>query len=341
MTSDDLQAMERALSSAHAYILARQAANGSWVDWQLPPGESRPWTTAFVGYKLASLEKRAEAGIARSTRRAAQWLLCNRFSDEGWGYNSLVGSDADSTAHAILLLAECGEPVPEASYLHLRKFQRSDGGFSTYLPQNGPSSWTVSHPDVTPVALLALLTKYSCDEGFIQSGLDFTLRQRTPTGLWNSFWWESFLYGTEANLSLLSVFGRTQEIIKTRESLLQFSTEKSFELALQLSALLSWGGTITDARIGPVIEQYSRRLVTKQQENGSWDSESILRVTNRDCYEPWRHPESGALFSDPNRLFTCVTVAAALSKVLSAVQPSEDLRRNSNLWRLASMARER
>jgi hypothetical protein len=313
MTSEDQQLLKHTLISGAAYILSRQDDDGSWVDWQLPPGESRLWTTAFVGCKLRSLEY-LNQHITPSIRTAARWLLRKRLDDGGWGYNSLVGSDADSTAYAILLLSQSAEPIPEASYMRLREFQRSDGGFSTYLPDDSPNSWTVSHPDVTPVALLALLTRYSRDEVFIQRGLDYALRQKTKAGLWNSFWWDSSLYSTEANLSFLNAIGRFVDTAQTKESLTRMRSDKPFEVALQLSALLSSGITASETEIGGLIDQYAHQLVTKQHDDGSWGTDPILRLTNRDCYEPWRLQESGMLFSDPNRLFTSSTVLAALSR---------------------------
>jgi squalene cyclase len=316
MTSDDQQLLRHTLIAGVAYILSRQDDDGSWVDWQLPPGESRLWTTAFVGCKLRALPEYLNPNITPSIRTAARWLLHNRFDDGGWGYNPLVGSDADSTAYAILLLSQSAEPIPEASYTRLREFQRADGGFSTYLPHDSLNSWTVSHPDVTPVALLALLTRYLRNEVFIQRGLDYVLRQRTKAGLWNSFWWESFLYSTEANLSFLNAIGRIVNTADTKENLARMRSEKPFEVALQISALLSSGITAPETEIGGLIDQYAHQLVTKQHGDGSWGTEPILRLTNRDCYEPWQYQESGMLFPDPNRLFTSSTVLAALSRVL-------------------------
>jgi squalene cyclase len=316
MTSEDQELLQHTLTSGTAYIMSRQDDDGSWVDWQLPPGESRLWTTAFVGYKLRSLPEHLNRNVAPSIRAAARWLVDNRFDDDGWGYNHLVGSDADSTAYAILLLSQSGEPIPETSYARLREFQRSDGGFSTYLPHDSPNSWGVSHPDVTPVALLALLTRYSCGEAFIQCGLDYVLRQRTTAGLWNSFWWESPLYGTEANLSFLNAIGLYGDTAATRESLDRVRRDKPFEVALQLSAaLMSSGVAVAETEICGTVSQCVHQLVNAQQADGSWRSEPILRVTNRDCYEPWRHQESGVLFSDPNRLFTSSTVLEALSRI--------------------------
>jgi squalene cyclase len=160
------------------------------------------------------------------------------------------------------------------------------------------------------------LTGYSWNEGFIQRGLDYVLRQRTTAGFWNSFWWESFLYSTEANLSLLNAIGGFVDMSTTKESLARVRPTKPFEVALQLSALISSDVLAPETAMHGLVDQCVHQLVDNQQADGSWRSEPILRLTNRDCYEPWRQQESGALFSDPNRLFTSSTVLNALSRVV-------------------------
>jgi squalene cyclase len=314
MMSVNRKRLQDAIAFGAGYLVSRQNDDGSWVDWELPPGESRPWTTAFVGHKVLSLPKLSNAEVASSIQAAAQWILRNQFDDGGWGYNHLVGSDADSTAYAILFLSQSGERTSESGYARLKEFQRPDGGFSTYLPKNAQNSWGMSHPDVTPIALLALLTGYSPGEGFIQRGLDYVLRQRTTAGLWNSFWWESFFYSTEANLSLLNAIGRFVDMPTTKESLARVRPNKPFEVALQLSALISSGALAAETAMRGLVDQCAQQLINTQQADGSWRSEPILRLTNRDSYEPWRQQESGALYSDPNRLFTSSTVLSALSR---------------------------
>jgi squalene cyclase len=315
--SVDEELLQRTLISGAAYILSLQDDDGSWVDWQLPPGESRPWTTAFVGYNLRFLPELLNLNVTPSIHAAARWLLRNTFDDGGWGYNELVGSDADSTAYAILLLSQSGEPIPESGYARLREFQTPDGGFSTYLPQDCLNSWGVSHPDVTPVALRALLTRYSRNEGFIQRGFDYVLRQRSTAGLWQSFWWESFLYSTDANLSLKNAIGCFLDDPTTKESLARVRPNKPFEIALQLSALILSGALPAKPALRGLLDHCVQQLVDNQQADGSWRSGPILRLTNRDSYEPWRQEESGPLFSDPNRLFTSSTVLKALSRVMN------------------------
>ena len=300
--------LRQSIASGLDYILGLQAGDGCWTDWELPPGSSSTWTTAYVGYQLRSLPAHDRARAVGPVRLAAQRLLGKQFVQSGWGYNEAVGPDADSTAFAILLAASAGETPPEEAYTRMLAFQCPDGGFSTYQFQGDRNSWVVSHADVTPIVLFAFLTKYPRESSVVRRGLDYVLQNRTSAGLWNSFWWDSCLYSTEANLSLLRALGIPIDTSETRRSLLRQKPRSAYEIALLVSSLISLE---SDASAWESVEQ----LTKQQQPDGSWMSEPILRVTRRDCYEPWKCADSGALFADPERLFTSVTVIAALSKV--------------------------
>ena len=307
----DIQSLKQAIGASLEYILTRQLADGSWVDWDLPPGASDIWTTAFVGCKLTSVDIGQNPKVNAAIRAASKWLLSSILDDTGWGYNASVGSDADSTAHAILFLSSQGCKVPLESYARLRQFQSPDGGFSTYCVCGQKSSWVVSHPDVSPVALLALLTKYSRNEPFITNGVEYIFRQRTSAGLWNSFWWNSLLYSTNANLSLLDALGASVETDGMLATLLDFNPCNAFEAALQLECMSFTNSPSEGPRICQLVEQ----LLREQEPDGSWKSKPILRITKRDCFEPWDAPDPGLQFADPNRLFTTSTIVEALSKL--------------------------
>src|SRR5438067_1225060 len=113
MTSEPKRCLESAITSAIDYLLTAQGHDGSWVDWMLPPGPSYVWTTAFVGYKLSFLPAHLKERAQRSTRKGSKWILKRMRGDNGWGYNDAVGSDADTTALAILFLSSTGNPVPD------------------------------------------------------------------------------------------------------------------------------------------------------------------------------------------------------------------------------------
>jgi hypothetical protein len=237
---------------------------------------------------------------------AAQWLLNQQFFDGGWGYNPSVESDADSTSFVILALRNSLLEVPEIAYEHLVRYQQQDGGFSTYLPDNGFSSWTISHPDVTPVALLALLTRSGPYETAIRRGIAQVCRQQTTGGVWNSFWWNSCLYATEACLSLLHKIGASK-LLYSR--ITNMKPTNAFEYALLISSIIKCFLSTSHT----LFKSLTDRLILEQRADGSWKSEPVLRITRRDCFKPWSDPDPGPLFSDFRRLFTSATVLNALS----------------------------
>jgi squalene cyclase len=302
--------VDDALAAGLEYILGLQATDGSWTEWELPPGRSSPWTTGFIGYKLRDLPLPLAKRASAAKQRAADWLAEAEVAGGGWGYNEMVGPDADSTAFGILFLSSQGHAILETSYDRLCSFHNNDGGFSTYIAQDRNDSWGRSHADVSAIALLAALTKYPSAGSLVALGIDYVLSQQTSHGLWHSFWWESSLYATEANLSFLSIVCPGFETSKSYESLACMVPQNVFEAALLLSSMNyvrpGYRSNATSALIEWIIKQ--------QQSDGSWKSAPILRVTRRDCFEPWECENPGNRFKESTRLFTCSVVLEALSK---------------------------
>jgi|SRR5580658_5744945 squalene cyclase len=313
MNCDGTKRLEHVLGFSLEYILSQQQQDGCWVDWKLPPGESSIWTTAFVGCKLRSLTFGLRERASVSIRLASDWLDEKMFPDSGWGYNEQVDSDADSTALAILFLASVGRNVNEACYACLRSFQCCDGGFATYRGQPGLGSWAVSHADVTPSAIFAMMTKYGAESETVDRGLEFVLNHRTSTGIWQSFWWTSFLYSTEGSLSLLKAVGLKTDLQGTLESLRDTRPQNPFEAALLVSSLLSLPRTSRDKDIWPLVDE----LMEDQEPDGSWRTGPMLRVSRRDCLLAYKPGDPDQVFCDQNRLFTTATVLDALSRVCS------------------------
>ena len=303
-------ALEETIAAGLSYILSMQAEDGSWTEWALPPGSSSTWTTAYVGYELRALPNDLMAQATPHIALAARWQCANVFADGGWGYNALVGSDADSTAYAILFLASTGQQAPAAAYTLLADLQCADGGFATYLPIGERNAWNVSHPDVTPMALLAMRQHPAPDRDAIQRGIGYVLRQKTALGLWNSFWWDTCLYGTQACLSLLHAVGIAVPS-PAAPALTEIEPANAFEVALLISSLLFVDRNGSHVLIRELVD----KLICQQRPDGSWNSAPILRITRRDCYEPWASGDAGQLYAEPNRLFTSATVLHALTRV--------------------------
>ena len=306
MIADTKQAFRQSIVACLDYILSLQSLDGRWIDWDLPPGSSWTWTTAYIGYRLRYLPEDLKLKSAKARGISSRQLLQNQCEDGGWSYNEAVETDADSTALAVLFLASEGRPVSEAAYRRLETFQCADGGFSTFLSRDNHDAWGVSHPDVSPIVLLALLTRYSSRSPLISRGVDYVIKQQTSVGFWKSFWWQSSLYATEANLALLNAAGIHLEMVQMQKSLANKVPENAFETALLILTMLHID---SDATAYEMVD----KLIGQQQADGSWKSAPILRVTRRDCFEPWKYDDSGPLFADTNRLFTSATVLAALS----------------------------
>jgi len=311
MISDRKNGLDSVLGLSLDYILSRQRGDGSWVDWDLPPGQSSIWTTAFVGYRLRNIPTRLRKRARVHMLIASDWLLARIFPDSGWGYSEEIGSDADSTALAILFLLSEGKTVPDKCYACLQSFQCPDGGFSTYRRSGVVDSWGVSHVDVTSTAILALLTKYGTREKVVQRGINYVINKKTSSGVWESFWWTSFLYSTESSVALMNAIASAIDLPRTRETLLASQLNSAFERALLLLCLTYLHPKPSDSDIWPLIGQ----LIHDQERNGSWRSDPILRITRHDCFEPWKPGDPDTLFADTDRLFTTSTVIDALSRV--------------------------
>jgi hypothetical protein len=297
---DDIEA---AVTRGLGFVLGHQDVAGSWTDWELPPGPSPDWTTAYVGFRLSGLGLPFRPGLVGRLDQAARWLLGRRFADGGWGYNETVESDADSTALAVLFLASAGCPAPDEAYAHLSRFQQPDGGFSTFIPDGLTGSWGLSHPEITPVVLLALRTRPNgAQEDVLARGLAWIRRARRTDGTWHSFWWSTPLPATEANLALLAALGTPE---RPPAALAQWDPGDSLEAAHLLSI---------SAAAGPSgrVETLARRLIAEQAADGSWQSAPALRVTSRNSARPWEEPTPGPLFADPRRLFGTATAVGAL-----------------------------
>lgn len=299
--------IRESVRSCLRFLLDSRSSDGSWADWDLPPGRSSTWTTAYVGLQILELHARMGALAAPALRSAARWLQDNELAGGGWGYSDLTGCDADSTAHAVLFLSRAGAPPRPATYRRLLRYQQADGGFSTYGSDEGLGSWGASQVDVSAVAALAVRPL----EGAFARAVRYVLGRRTPDGLWNSFWWSTPFYATRASLALLRAADARLDLTPTRTALQQLTPQNPFERALLLDALdLCSGAPFVD-------DALAASLAEEQLGDGSWPSAPVLRITRRTCTAPWDSPDAGELYGDTDRLFTSATVLAALTRHLA------------------------
>jgi len=305
-----MRGVEKAIRDCVGFLFGHQSESGCWTDWDLPPGRSSPWTTSYVGARLAELPGDVKASAGPALRAGARWLLEHERDGGGWGYDDRVACDGDSTAQAVLFLALEGIPVADATRARLLGFEQPGGGFSTYAADEGLGSWGRAHPDVSPAAAQALLKLSAARDPAVERTVQYVVTARTPNGLWNSFWWSSPLYATRASLSLLRAVGTPIDLEATRGALRRLAPANSFERALLLESLHLAAG----ARDSDLANTLAKQLVEDQLDDGSWASAPVLRVTSRDCSAPWECANPGRLYADTDRLFTSATVLSALAR---------------------------
>lgn len=300
------------------FLLQQQSADGRWIDWALPPGPSEAWTTAYVALQLAACSPDQRARVWPAVMRAAQWILTHACKTGGWSYNDTVDADADSTAWSITLLRAAGFERGDASD-RLACFQQPDGGFATFPADAGLGSWGRSHPDVTAVAVNALVDEPS-KEHVCEGALQYLRAQRRSDGLWNAFWWTTSLYTTAICLRLLARIAPTDDGSTTSAALQRMPVGNAFDAALLLECLVhvqdvaasrGLSSPAAEDRIPALLEM----LIARQLGDGSWPAAPMLRITDRTCDAPWRQPECGPVYADDRRLFTSATVLRALNAV--------------------------
>lgn len=299
---------EATVGHAAEYLMANQNIDGAWRDFELPPGRSDAWTTAYVGRSLLNIPAALRPSAwEEPIARAAHWLNTNIGRDAGWGYNGRCATDADSTAHAILFLGRAEDNVyPETTCHLLWTFQQEDGGFSTYLPTADNGTWGISHPDVTPAVVAALLARVPTTDPRLVRALAYMQANQMSDGIWNSFWWSSFLYSTALNLELLVQLQQPFDRVACLHSLQELPLPAfPFDLALLLRSWLALG-------IRHQAEAVTTALRECQLPDGSWAAHPVLRVTDNTCREPWTVAFAGALYADERRLLTTATVVRSL-----------------------------
>lgn len=321
-----IEDLKKSVRAAAKYITTHQSEAGQWLDFVLPVGASDAWVTAYVGLSLAKLPKELRSHEAEEAiERACSWCRAAMQPDYGWGYNAFTESDADSSANTILFLSACKQPIPDACFDLLQSFQKQDGGFATYKKTDPNDSWGHCHPDVTPVVLNALLTNKFIKSSRMNSARKFVVANQNPAGIWQSYWWDSYLYSTWVNIDLLE---KTGWRYKPNTCLDFFARQPLPNDAFRLSLL---GGCLYLLRFrlgysNPLPLAVLIKLIHLQCPDGNWFSHRILRLTSNKCRNPWAYPYAGDLFTDYRNLFTTATVLNCLTPIMNHLYNREKKR---------------
>ena len=309
-------APDEAVRSALDALLTSQSDDGSWIDFDLPTvGASDAWVTAHVGLRLATLPEVWSNNSLRDALDAAVKFLYAKWH-HGWGYNDSAPVDADSTAHALLMLNATRNKPPATTIDALLSFQHSSGGFATYTTfrsRSMPHNWLVSHPDVTPVVIRAL-AQYSTDP-LVAEVITRAMRRmeadRLSDETWPAFWW---------NLRWYTASAWANAAISMREQLPSFHWPERWQFNsewtsdLDAAHLLEF--SIYLGRID-IAEQVAQHLLRNQLEDGYWPREPVLRQPKPGAHQPWKAPDDETYHADVRGVYSTATILSAIAKLSS------------------------
>jgi hypothetical protein len=265
-----------ALAAGAAHLAARQGRDGTWRDYDLPPGASDAWVTAVAGTALACA---APGSCADAISRARAALLLRR-RPGGWGYNAAAACDADSTAWAVRLLG--------AGTALLGPYLDRDGHAHTFADRERFGSWSWRHADVTAAAGLALArTGPAWAQRQVRAACLSTQRE---DGGWRAFWWSDDAYATWSALNLLAVTGGVPPSVATRA---RGFLAGAGDGAHALGAALRLG---IAGLLGAPVGRRRCRLIALQRPDGGWPGSSALLVPDQLTGAPGEpHADDGVL----------------------------------------------
>jgi hypothetical protein len=297
-----------ALVAGVRYLTSAQEADGRWVDYRLPVGSSDGWVTAYTVVALAAAARLIPNADPRAAAlRGAGWLSEARDYEAGWGFNATTGADADSTAWALRALRVAGIPAERRDVDFLLAHWTPSGGVATY--HSGPGHWGDAHPDVTPVALLALPPGAAA--AVTEATTEYLAAARRSDGAWPAYWWRTAHYSTLRNVELRARLGRFAgdegPVVEDEEP---HRVRTAFELAcvVETAALVGAG----DVALALALE-----LISMQLEDGRWPASEVLRVTDHEWGERSSTAPRGRTYADDRGILTTATAVGALARCLA------------------------
>lgn len=322
--------LDSAIQSALAYLEKNINASFEWTDFLTSAGQSTTWTSSYVGMMLA--EVNSLHPLLKSVLKRVDSLSSNAFND-----SSLA--DGDTASFILGFQQASGIDVDPNLITGWHEFMDEDGGWVTYRDQEALrlkleipeetslKGWTSSHACVTAAAVYVLAKIPSLRLDYEISCLHLATLLANKNR-WTSYWWTSDIYATAFAMQALSHHIDFKSICEAPALWLigeQHSSgywpnpttneSNAFYTALAIKSLITYDATSFQDSISKGVEW----LLAHQTEDGSWQTNRILRIPATDVMDPstithWRKSSFGVncLVDDHNRVFTTSTVLNAL-----------------------------
>ncbi len=205
-SSNDLAA---AMEAAVAFLLRARTQTGWWQEYDgFEEGPSDEWGTAYVATTLATMR---DGRADRAARWAWRLLTERRKPSEGWGWNIVLPSDADSTLWALRLAENIGaghSAHAELAREFLRRHTLWNGGVATYIDDYFRSftghfktppkiqKWFDAHTCVTAGA--------GVRGAMGAQARPFLREAQRKDGSWKGYWWPDDEYTTMLSVESLA-----------------------------------------------------------------------------------------------------------------------------------------
>ncbi len=319
-----------AIQSALTYIEKNINDSFEWTDFLTSAGQSNTWTSSYVGMMIAEINSLHP--ILKLVLKRGDSLSSNAFNDSSI-------PDGDTVSFILGFQQASGIDVDPNLITRWHEFMDEDGGWVTYrdqkalrlkleLPEETSlKGWTSSHACVTAAAayVLAKIPSLRLDYEISCLYLATLLENKNR---WTSYWWTSDIYATAFAMQALSHHPDFKSICEAPALWLigeQHSSgcwpnpmtneSNAFYTALAIKSLIAYDAMSFQDSISKGVKW----LLAHQTEDGSWQTNRILRIPATDVTDPstithWRKSSFGVncLVDDHNRVFTTSTVLNAL-----------------------------
>jgi hypothetical protein len=336
--SKQISQLRESIDAAVTFLLEARTSQGWWLDFDLAPGPSDEWVTAYVGTMLATVP---DSRLSEAVSHAWELLQsrCQRPTG-AWGYNYFTPGDADSIGWALQLAEAVGASNSERAQqakAALATHQRPNGGMATYATDEPIRAFIAASPHQTfegwcgsqtcVSAAIAALPEYR----FLLH--DYLKATQTSEGNWQCYWWSDHEYVTALAAEALAACGQVAE---------QFCIEQA--VAWGVKRLSPQGFVATqdhpdgspfatawclrlllldkaDTEVQAAIAAATHWLLGQQHLKGAWISSARLRVPypndrNPNQFTQWIYHGKiqGSLVFDQHSTFTTATVINSLQK---------------------------
>lgn len=188
-------------------LLSLKKETGEFEDFKLVMGYSTEWITGYV----LQIFFRYFKDYSDQLTKSVDFLINSRRSTGGWGYNSLVIADADSTANVIGCLAN-DDYVSDLDLHFLIRHITDYGGVRTYdeediimaIEQNNPFFYARDLKSyrgwMNPTVSVSANTLYALEnikeKPIIREKIAKFIIDQNDDGFWYDYWWDEWHYPT-------------------------------------------------------------------------------------------------------------------------------------------------